>query len=76
MKILRYVAYVLAAIGAVSIICACIDFIFHVRIGGFAHPIGFFHAANSFLLLSVAILIACKQCCCDSCNCKEEKKEG
>lgn len=76
MKILRYAAFVVAAIGAICIICACIDFIFKVRIGGFTHPIGFFHAANSFLLLAVAMFIASKQCCCDCCKAKEEKKEG
>lgn len=77
MKILRWIAWISAAIAVVIIIVGLISLAAGKVMCGFNHPIiNYFHAANSFLLLAIALFIATKQCCCDKCACKEEKKES
>jgi len=76
MKVLRWIAFASTAVGAILIIFGCIGVIFHTCVCGFPHPVNFFHAANSFILLAVALFIVTKHCCCKCCETKEEKKEG
>ena len=75
MKILRWIGYASAAVGAILIILGVIGVVFMTSIFGHQHPMSFMHAANSFLLLAIALFIATKHCCCN-CETKEEKKEG
>jgi len=76
MKVLRWIAYASAAVGAILIILGLIGVVFHIVIFGFHPPMNFFLASDSFLLLAVALFIATKHCCCSCCENKEEKKEG
>jgi hypothetical protein len=73
MKILRWIAWISAAIAAVLIIMACIALVIGKLFCGVAHGVNFFHAANSFLLVAITLFIVTKNCCC---SCKDEKKEG
>ncbi len=76
MKILRWIGYASTAAGALLIILGLIGIVFHMGILGFSHPVSFLHAANTILLLAIALFILTKQCCCSCCENKEEKKEG
>jgi hypothetical protein len=78
MKALRWIAWISVGIGALIILLAAITLITGKSLFYVVHTVNYFITANSFLLLAIAILIALKQCgcCCDKCNCKEEKKEG
>jgi hypothetical protein len=76
MKVLRWIAYASAAVGAILIILGSIGVVFHTSIFGFHPPMRFFNASDSFLLLAVALFIVTKHCCCNCCETKEEKKEG
>jgi hypothetical protein len=76
MKVLRWIAWISAAVAVIILIIAgasvCTTKLFlHA-----AHGINYFIAADSFLLLAIALFIATKHCCCDKCDCKDEKKEG
>ena len=74
MKLLRWIAYFAAALGALLIILASIGVLIHKHVFGFAHPMNFYMVADSVLLLAIALFIASKQCCCNCCETKEEKK--
>jgi hypothetical protein len=76
MKALRCIGFVSIAVGAILIVLGCIGVVFHACIFGIMHPVNFLHAANSFILLAVALFIVTKHCCCNCCETKEEKKEG
>ncbi len=75
MKVLRWIAYASAIVGAILIILGFIGVVFHTCIFGFPHPMNFFITSDSFLLLAVALFILTKHCC-KCCETKEEKKEG
>jgi|GEM_PF-655566 len=80
MKALRWIAWISGAIAVVIIILAGIAVLTGKLIHGIEHGVNYFHVANSFLLITIAIFIATKQCCCcckDECKHEgEEKKEG
>jgi hypothetical protein len=76
MKIIRWIAWGSAGIAVLILIIAAISFFTSTLFGNISHGAVYFHAANSFLLLSIALFIASKHCCCDKCTCEEEKKEG
>jgi len=76
MKVLRWIAWISMAIAVVIIILAGIALLTCTHIFGVAHVPSYFHAANSFLLIAIALFVVTKHCICDSSECKEEKKEG
>jgi hypothetical protein len=75
MKIIRWIGWASTAIAVVILIFAVIAFLTGKSILHVAHGTSYFIAASSFLLLAIAIFIATKQCCCDKCECKDEKQE-
>ncbi len=68
MKVLNWIAWISAAVAAIIILLACISLLIGKGILGFNHAVNFFHAANSFLLLSIALFIVTKKC-----ECKNDK---
>jgi hypothetical protein len=77
MKTLRWIAWASAGLAAIIIILGCIALLSGMSIFGIVHAINFFHVANSLLLIAIALFIGTKQCCCcDECECKDEKKEA
>jgi hypothetical protein len=57
MKALNWIAWISAAIAVVIILLACISLLMGKGIFGFNHAVNFFQAANSFLLLAIALFI-------------------
>jgi large-conductance mechanosensitive channel len=56
-------------VAVVIIILACISLLTGKAIFGFSHAVNYFQAANSFLLLAIALFIVTKHC-----NCETEKE--
>ena len=76
MKALRWIAWISAALAVVIMVLAGIAVLTGKLIHGIEHGVNYFHVANSFLLLAIALFIVTKNCCCCSGDDKEEKKEG
>jgi hypothetical protein len=74
MKILRWVAWISLGLAGIIIILACIMLVTGICFFGFNHAVNYFAVANSFLLVTIALFIVTKQCCC--CECKNDKKES
>lgn len=73
MKAIRWIAWISAAIAVVIIIVAGVSLLACKLIPGIEHGVNYFHIANSFLLLAIALFIATKHCC--KC-CSDEKHEN
>jgi hypothetical protein len=74
MKILKIIGWISVALGAILIITGILTQLFQCNLFHLAHNHSFLIAANSFLLLAIALLIATKNCCnCNCCNTKDEK---
>jgi len=75
MKILKWVGWFSAALGAILIITGVLCQLFKCSPFHVVHNISYLHAASSFLLLAIALFIATKNCCKCDCNCckKDEK---
>lgn len=71
MKILKWLGWASAAVGAGLIVLGTISQLFKSIHLGVQHNFSIFIAAGSFLLLSIAISLA-TQCCCNDC-CEKEK---
>ncbi len=77
MKILRWIGYASTIVGVVLMIWAIIiaEFFKSCPPGSMMHhPMNLFGAANSFLLLAIALFILTKHCCGDGC-CKGEAEK-
>jgi hypothetical protein len=75
MKTIRIIAWISAAIAGIIVILGTVSLISGKGLFGLVHVVNFFHVANSFLLIAIALFIATKQCCCNGdCECKDEKK--
>jgi len=61
MKTLRWIAWLTGAVAVVLIIMGSISIVFNVTLTGVGHIISYFHAANSFLLVTIALLLAEKK---------------
>jgi hypothetical protein len=78
-KICRWIGYLSTAVGFVLIILGSVGHLFHHCGTGpvctnILHA-NYFVAANSFLLLAIALFMIAKTCCCKKCcEAKEEKK--
>jgi hypothetical protein len=70
MKTLNWLAWISFSTGVLIILLAIISLLSGRNIFGFTHIVNYFTAANSFLLISVALLIVTNRCTCNS-----DKKE-
>ena len=57
MKILIWVGWISAATGALIVLFALISLLTGRIMFGFGHVVNFFHAANSFFLMSIALFV-------------------
>lgn len=64
MKALNLTGWISLGIGAVIVILAAISLVTGKNILGFAHAVNFFHAANSFFLITIALFIVVNRCEC------------
>jgi hypothetical protein len=76
MKAIRWIAWISAAVAVVIIVLAIIALASGKLIHGIEHGVNYFHIANSFLLLAIALFIVTKHCCTCCSDEKEGKKEG
>ena len=72
MKILKWVGWASLAIGACLIALGVLNQLFRISPFTVVHNISFIHAANSFILLAIAIFVVKKDCC--QCDCKKDEK--
>lgn len=73
MKIIKWLGYASATIGALLLLAGILSQLFHLNLFSVQHNVSFIHTANGLLLLAVAIFIVTKKCC--GCNCCD-KEEG
>jgi hypothetical protein len=71
MKICKWIAWVFLTVAVLLILFAGVAFVFDINTGGI-NKISFFHAANSFLLLTIALYLLTDQF--GKCCSKEEKQ--
>jgi hypothetical protein len=69
MKICTWIVWILIAVAIILMIIAGVSLLFGFQIWGI-NLISFFHAANSFLLLSIALYLINGKCCISE-KCKE-----
>jgi hypothetical protein len=74
MKALRWVSWISTGVAVVIMLLACISLLTGKALFGFSHAVNYFQAANSFLLLAIALFIVTKCCTCCTCETEEEKK--
>ena len=67
MKTLKWIGWVSLAIAALIILIAGISLIIEKPIFGIKHAVNCFHAANTFILFTIALFIFVYKC-----NCKKE----
>jgi len=65
MKILNWIGWISAGIGALIVLLAGISVLIGKNIFGFSHVVNYFHAANSFFLLTIALFIVVNRCECN-----------
>ncbi|HOK26595.1 MAG TPA: hypothetical protein P5320_05635 [Bacteroidales bacterium] len=61
MKLMDILALISGGIGVLIVIIAAISVVIGRNIFGFTHLVNYFHAANSFLLISVVLFLAGKR---------------
>jgi hypothetical protein len=76
MKAIRWIAWISAAFAVVIMILAGVSLLSGKLFHGIEHGVNYFHIANSFLLLAIALFIVTKHCCTCCSDEKDEKKEG
>ena len=64
MKALNWIGWISGGIGAIIILFASISLATGKNIFGFAHVVNYFQAANSFLLMAIALFIVVYRCDC------------
>ncbi|MFZ4724659.1 MAG: hypothetical protein ACOYMD_04370 [Paludibacter sp.] len=72
MKILKWIGWSSAVLGAILILVGVLSQVFKFNPFGIDHNVSYLHAANSLLLLAIALFIATKKCC-ENC-CDKDKK--
>jgi hypothetical protein len=65
MKALNWIGWISAGIGVLIILFAGISLLTGTILFGFKHLINFFHVANSFFLLTIALFIVAYRCECN-----------
>ncbi len=73
MKIIKWLGYASATIGALLLLAGILSQLFHLNLFSVQHNVSFIHTANGLLLLAVAIFIVTKKCC--SCDCSNNEGE-
>ena len=68
MKTLNLIAWLSAGAGTLIIIFAVISLLIGRNLFGYKHVVSYFHAANSFFLVTIALFIYTHKC-----NCKSEE---
>jgi hypothetical protein len=64
MKTLNWIAWGSLSVAALIILLATIILITGTGLFGFSHVVNFFHAANTFILFSIAIFLVVYRCDC------------
>ncbi len=65
MKTLNWIGWISAGIGVIIVLLAGISILLGKNIFGFSHVVNYFHAANSFFLLTIALFIVVNRCECN-----------
>jgi hypothetical protein len=65
MKVLNWIGWVSAGIGTIIVLLAGISIVVGKNVFGFGHVVNYFHAANSFFLLTIALFIVVNRCECN-----------
>jgi len=66
MKVLYWIAWISTAIAALVILLALISVLIGKGFFGVNQAVNFFHIANSFMLIAIALFIVTKKCECNS----------
>ena len=64
MKTLNWIAWISGSIGVLIILFAAISLVTGRNMFGFGKVVNYFHAANSFLLITIALFIVVNRCEC------------
>ena len=64
MKILNWIGWISAGIGGIIVLLAAISLLAGKNIFGVGHVVNYFHAANSFFLITIALFIVVFKCEC------------
>lgn len=67
MKALNWIGWISGGIGVLIVLLAAISLLIGRNLFGFLHIVNFFHAANSFFLIAIALFIVVNRC-----ECKKE----
>jgi hypothetical protein len=62
MKTLNWIGWISAGIGVIIVFLAVISILVGKNIFGFGHVVNYFHAANSFFLITIALFIVVYRC--------------
>ena len=73
MKLLKWIVWGSIAVAVILMVMAGVSLLFNINIVGTGHVVNFIHAANCFLLLSIAIFLVTDKLSCCCCKTKEEK---
>ncbi|MEA1886670.1 MAG: hypothetical protein U9N72_05630 [Bacteroidota bacterium] len=57
MKALNWIAWISGGIGLVFVLMGLIQIVFQVKIVGGAEIVNYFHVANSFILITIALFV-------------------
>lgn len=57
MKTLNWLSWATGIIATASIFCGSVNFLFGTHLFGVNHAVNYFHVANSFLLLTICLLV-------------------
>jgi len=64
MKALNWIAWISGGIGVLIVLLAAISLLVGRNLFGFTHVVNFFHVANSFFLITIALFIVVNRCEC------------
>jgi hypothetical protein len=62
MKTLNWIGWISAGIGVIIVFLAVISILVGKNIFGFGHVVNYFHAANSFFLITIVLFIVVYRC--------------
>lgn len=62
MKTLNWIGWISAGIGVIIVFLAVVSLLIGKNIFGFGHIVNYFHAANSFFLITIALFIVVYRC--------------
>jgi len=65
MKTPKWIGWITGGIGVIIILLAAISLLTGKNIFGFTHVVNYFHAANSFFLITIALFVVVYRCECN-----------